>query len=111
MFITKMKSFFKKYWFILLGAFVTFFAVIFPKRVKDSVEKKIYNNRVYGQQDVLEADKNRDEKIKFAEIETQKKLNKIEGDKQEIVKELMVEPQKELTEKLSREFNFKNLDN
>ena len=73
MFITKIKSFFKKYWFILLGALAAFFALIIPRRIKDAIEKKSYDNRVLGQQDAIEADKNRDEKIEHAQINAKEK--------------------------------------
>ena len=111
MFITKIKSFFKKYWLVLLGALAAFFALIIPRKIKYTIEKKNYDNRVIGQQYVLDADKSRDEKIEHAQINAKEKLNKIEDDKQVSIKALTIEPQKDLTEKLSKEFNFNNLDN
>ena len=110
MFIIKLKKIFKDYWFVLLGALLAFFALIFPKKLKDSAEKKNYDNRVLGQQDVLEADKIRDEKIDTAKNNAQEKFDKIEDDKQKTFDDLKHESQKELTEKLSKEFKFNNLD-
>lgn len=111
MFFTDVKNFFKKYWFLLLGTIVGFFLLISPKKSKKSEDKQNYDNRVLGQNDVLNADAIRDEKIAQVTKEAEQKLQKIQNEKEQLINDLKDKKQEELTERLSKRFNLDNMDN
>ena len=99
-----------KYWYILLGAIVAFFAIIFPRRAGISAVKDKHDEYTKGIVDAEKLGDLRNERIARASEITAKKMDLIENEKQERVDTLAKESQEILTKELSDKFKLKNMD-
>ena len=104
----------KKYWAIILGAIgiliVSIGAIFGNRRVQKSNAAGTHKAYIAGTEDVLAAIKRDKERRLIATKEANEKLSNVDLEKEKEIEELVNKNTNELTELVSKKFNFKNED-
>lgn len=110
MFITNVKKIIKEYWYIVLGALVAFFYLVFPRSSKVSISKTKHDEYTRGIEDATALENLKQERIENAVSESIKNMIHIEDEKRERIAALAEKTQEELTSELSKKFKIKETD-